>query len=181
MRQSFIIRSAIAILLTSCLSACGDSGVSEVKLWMAQTKAQAKVTVPKLSEPKKFIPFTYADQDAIDPFNQSKLTVALAKSLLANAKRSPLAPDPNRRHEPLESYPLDAITMVGAINKGGPHAILQADKTVFDVKVGDYLGQNDGKIEAITDSDIKINERVQDASGEWVERKTTLELQETKK
>jgi type IV pilus assembly protein PilP len=179
MRSSRIGYSALTIMLLSSLAACGDSGMADVKQWMAETKAQAKVTVPKLSEPKKFIPYTYADQDSIDPFNQNKLSAALAK-LMSN-KRSPLAPDPNRRHEPLENYPLDVITMVGAINKGGPHAILQVDKTVYDVKVGDYLGQNDGKIEAITDSDIKINERVQDASGEWVERKTTLELQETKK
>lgn len=179
MRRSRIGQSVVTLMLSSCLAACGDGGMSEVKQWMAETKANSKVTVPKLSEPKKFIPYSYADQDAVDPFNQSKLTVVLDK-LKAN-NHSALAPDPNRRHEPLESYPLDAITMVGSINKGGPHAILLADKTVFDVKVGNYLGQNDGKIEAITDSNVKISERVQDASGEWVERKTTLELQETKK
>ena len=180
MTQSRIGLGTIAVMLSLCLSACGDGGMADVKQWMADTKAQAKVTIPKLAEPKKFVPFTYADQDAIDPFNPSKLTIALAK-MSATTKRSPFAPDLNRRHEPLESYPLDTITMVGSISKGGPHAILQVDKTVYDVKVGDYLGQNDGKIEAITDTNMKINERVQDASGEWVERKTTLELQETKK
>jgi len=179
MTLSRIGGSAMAVMLLSSLSACGDGGMDEVKQWMAETRAQAKVTVPKLSEPKKFTPFTYAEQDAIDPFNQSKLTVALAK--LQSNNHSALAPDPNRRHEPLESFPLDSITMVGSINKGGPHAILQVDKTVYDVKAGNYLGQNDGKIEAITDSEVKVSERVQDASGEWVERKTSLELQETKK
>ena len=179
MTLSRIGGSAMAVMLLSSLSACGDGGMEDVKQWMAETKAQAKVTVPKLSEPKKFTPFTYAEQDAVDPFNQSKLTVALAK--LASNNHSALAPDPNRRHEPLESFPLDSITMVGAINKGGQHAILQVDKTVYDVKAGNYLGQNDGKIEAITDTEVKISERVQDASGEWVERKTSLELQETKK
>ena len=179
MTLSRIGGSAMAVMLLSSLSACGDGGMEDVKQWMAETRAQAKVTVPKLSEPKKFTPFTYAERDAVDPFNQSKLTVALAK--LARNSHSALAPDPNRRHEPLESFPLDSITMVGSINKGGPHAILQVDKTVYDVKAGNYLGQNDGKIEAITDSEVKISERVQDASGEWVERKTSLELQETKK
>jgi type IV pilus assembly protein PilP len=179
MTQTRIALNAMAVMLLSCLSACGDSGMDELKQWMADTKAQAKVSIPKISEPKKFIPFTYSQQGAVDPFNQSKLTVALAK-LQANS-HSAFAPDPNRRHEALESYPLDSITMVGFVNKGGPHAIMQVDKTVFDVKVGNYAGQNDGKIEAITDSQVVISERVQDASGEWVERKTTLELQETKK
>ena len=179
MRLSRIAACASIIMLLSSLSACGDGGMTGVKQWMAQTKAETRITVPKLAEPKKFAPYLYADQDAVDPFNQSKLTVAFQK-MQANT-HSKLAPDPNRRHGPLESFPLDAITMVGSINKGGPHAVLQVDKTVYDVKVGDYLGQNDGKIEAITDSDVKISERVQDASGEWVERKTSLELQETKK
>jgi type IV pilus assembly protein PilP len=179
MTLSRIWCGAMTVILLSSLSACGDGGMSDVKQWMAETKAQAKVTVPKLSEPKKFVPFTYTEQDAVDPFNQSKLTVAFAK--LQSNTHSAMAPDPNRRHEPLESYPLDSITMVGSINKGGPHAILQVDKTVFDVKVGNHLGQNDGEIKAISENGIVISERVQDASGEWVERKTTLELQETKK
>lgn len=179
MTLSRIVLSAIAVVLLGSLSACGDGGMTEVKQWMAETKSQARVTVPKLSEPKKFIPFAYMDQEMVDPFNQSKLTVALAKA--QSATRGEFAPDLTRRHEPLESYPLDSITMVGTINKGGQHAILQVDKTLYDVKVGAYLGQNDGQIKAITETGMEISERVQDASGEWVERKTTLELQETKK
>jgi type IV pilus assembly protein PilP len=178
MTAARIVQGVIAVAILSSLAAC-DDGMGEVKQWMAEQKSQAKVTVPKLSEPKKFIPFSYTDQDQVDPFNQSKLTVALAK---ANAvPHGAFAPDPNRKHEALESFPLDSITMVGTINKAGPHAIVQVDKTLYNVKVGNYLGQNDGQIKAITDSGMEISERVQDASGEWVERKTTLELQETKK
>jgi type IV pilus assembly protein PilP len=178
MRSSRIGACVLLIALLSSLSACGDGGMTEVKEWMAKTKAETRVSVPKLVEPKKFTPYAYADQDAVDPFNQSKLTVALQK-MQANI-HSKLAPVPHP-HGPLENYPLDAIAMVGSVNKGGPHAILLVDKTVYDVKVGEYLGQNDGKIEAITDTEVKISERVQDASGEWVERKTSLELQEAKK
>jgi len=178
-----IFRIAGAAILVTCafaLSGCSDGGLQEVKQWMAEEKAKAPPTVPKLSEPKKFTPFSYAEQDAIDPFNQTKLTVALAK-LQAN-NHSALAPDPNRRHEPLESYPLDTITMVGTVKKANiMFAIVQVDKAVFHVAVGDHIGQNDGEIKAITESELSIAERVQDASDQWVERKTNLELQETKK
>ena len=73
--------------------------------------------------------------------------------------------------------------MVGAIKDrhGAQHAVVQVDKTVYDVKVGDYLGMNDGRIAAITEDQISLNERVLDASDEWVERKTTIELQENRK
>jgi type IV pilus assembly protein PilP len=169
-----------AVILLSFLAGCGDGGMTDVKQWMAEVKSQARVTVPKLSEPKKFIPFSYSQQDAIDPFNPSKLTVALAK-MQANV-HSALQPDMTRRREPLESYPLDSVTMVGTLKKPGAiYAILQVDRTVFEAKAGNYVGQNFGQITGVTDTEVDITERVQDASDEWVERKTTLELQETKK
>jgi len=180
--SSFRVAGTIAVLLTlGSLGGCGGGAQEELKQWMAQVRKDTRVNVPKLSEPKKFIPFAYSQLGATDPFNQSKLTVAIAKA--AAGSRSALAPDPNRRHEPLESFPLDSISMVGAIKDrtGGQHAVLQVDKTVYDVKVGNYLGQNEGRITGITESQVAITERVQDASDEWVERKTTLELQENRK
>jgi len=171
---------AMLFVMAASLSGCGDSGLQEVKQWMAEEKSKAHVTIPKLAEPKKFVPFAYDQKDATDPFNQIKLTVALAK--LQGTKHSVMEPDRNRRHELLESYPLDAIVMVGSLKKAGTlYGIVRVDKAVFHVKVGNYLGQNEGEIKAITESQISIAERVQDATDEWVERKTTLELQETKK
>jgi type IV pilus assembly protein PilP len=180
--RSFRIAGIIAVVaVLGALGGCGGGADEELQQWMTQVKKDARVNVPKLSEPKKFVPYTYSQLGATDPFNQSKLTVAIAKA--AAVTRSPLAPDPNRRHEPLEAFPLDSIVMVGAIKDrtGAQHAVLQVDKTVYDVKVGNYLGQNEGRITGITESQIALTERVQDASDEWVERKTTLELQENRK
>jgi type IV pilus assembly protein PilP len=171
-----------ALLLTTLLTLAGcGGGQDEVRQWMAQVKKDTKVNVPKLAEPKKFVPYTYAQMGGTDPFNPVKLTDAIAKSQAA--KQSPNAPDPNRRHEPLEAFPLDSISMVGAIKdkRGAQHAVVLVDKTVYDVKVGDFMGQNDGKVSAVTEDQISLTERIQDASGEWVERKTTIDLQENRK
>jgi type IV pilus assembly protein PilP len=93
-----------------------------------------------------------------------------------------LKPDLQRRREPLESYPLDTLRMVGTLEQAGlRYALLQADKTVLRVKVGNYVGQNFGMISRITESAVELKEIVQDASGEWIERPATLELQETTK
>lgn len=175
-----IARDTASLLMLFALAGCGG-GQDEIKQWMAQVKKETRVNVPKLSEPKKFVPYTYTQMGGTDPFNQSKLTDALAKAQAA--ARGPLAPDPNRRHEPLEAFPIDSIIMVGAIKDrhGAQHAVVQVDKTVYDVKVGDYLGMNDGRIAAITEDQISLNERVLDASDEWVERKTNIELQENRK
>ena len=79
----------------------------------------------------------------------------------------------------LESYPLDSMTMVGSLQQGGKaHALIMVESRLHDVKVGDWIGQNYGQITAITDSQITLRETVQDPTGEWIERTSTLQIQE---
>lgn len=167
-------------ILLSFLSGCGDSGVPEVRQWMDEAKRNTKISIPKLSEPKKFTPFQYTAKNEVDPYNPVKLSVALAK--LQAKSNSGLKPDTDRRREALEAYPLDAIKMVGTLQKPGLNQVLlQVDKTVFQAKVGNYVGPNFGMITKVSETGVELKEIVQDASGEWTERKATLELQETKK
>jgi type IV pilus assembly protein PilP len=162
------------------LSACGESGTEELRQWMKEVERDTKVSVAPLSPPKKFTPFVYAARESVEPFSPTKLAIAFAK-LQANSG-SGLKPDLDRRREPLEAYPLDALKMVGTIQKPGiTYALVQADKGVFQVKIGNYMGQNLGMITNITEDGIELKEVVQDAGGEWVERAAKLELQESSK
>jgi type IV pilus assembly protein PilP len=166
-------------ILVSLLSGCSGDGQDEIKQWMQQTKQQTRAVIPKLAEPKVFVPFAYSAGKDIDPFNSGKLAVALAKWQAQNSKG--IRPNLERRREALEQYPLDTVKMVGVLQKTGlAYAVLQIDKVVFQAKVGNYVGQNLGMITAVTDTGIDIKEIIQDASGEWVERKARLELQESK-
>lgn len=175
-----LVRLLAAAAALSTLSACGDGGVQELRQWMDEVRRQTPVTVQKIPEPKKFTPFVYAAKDQPDPYSPAKLSVALAK-LQANAHGG-LKPDLDRRKEPLESYPLDTIRMVGTLQKPGlNYALLQVDKSVFQAKVGSYVGENFGMITRITEAEVELKEIVRDASGEWVERQAKLELQESKK
>lgn len=168
-----------AIAGTFALSGCNNGGLDEVRQWMEDTRRQTKVNVPKLSEPKKFLPFSYNQSDSIDPYSPTKLAIALAKA--KGNSNSMLKPDMERRREALESYPLDTLRMVGTLQKPGiNYALILADKTVFHLKVGNYVGQNFGMITNITETAVELKEIVQDASGEWVERQAKLELQEKK-
>lgn len=177
-----ILRAPVLLAsVTAALAGCGDAGVQEVRQWMEEVRRQTPVRVQKLPEPKKFTPFTYAAKDEVDPFNPAKLSVALAKAH-AMSGASKLKPDLERRKEPLESYPLDSIKMVGTLQKPGlSYALLQVDKVVFQAKVGNHIGQNFGRIIRVTDTEVELTEIVRDASGEWVERQAKLELQENKK
>ncbi len=174
-----ILRLASIVALLSTLSACGDSGIQDVKTWMDDVKSHTKMMIPKLSAPKKFTPFAYAENNEVDPFNANKLLVAFAK---LQGSGNGLKPNLDRRREVLENYPLDAIKMVGTLQKTGTNtALLQIDKTVFQAKVGNYVGQNFGMVTHISESEVNLKEIVQDASGEWVERDAKLALQESQK
>jgi type IV pilus assembly protein PilP len=180
MMISRIYVSSLVIAAGLGLSGCDGGDNQEVKQWMDEVRQQTKVNVPKLSEPKKFLPFTYAVRDNIDPYNPGKLEIALAKAKASST--GALKPDMDRRREPLESYPLDNLRMVGTLQKPGiNYALIQADKTVYHLKVGNYIGQNFGMITNISETEVELKEIVQDASGEWVERQAKLELQENKK
>ncbi len=147
---------------------------------MADTRKEMRPVTPMISEPKTFEPFLYKDQNDVDPFDPGKVANAL-KALSAKST-SGLAPDLTRRREPLEAYPLDTITMVGTLQRPNlKYALLRADNTVYQVKVGNYVGQNFGIITRIDENEVAIKEVVQDAAGEWVERATTLQLQESKR
>lgn len=170
----------LLVVATLALSGCEEGGIEDVQQWMNETRQQTRVNVPKLSEPKKFLPFTYSQNDSIDPYNPNKLAIALAKS--KGNSTGVLKPDMDRRREALESYPLDTLRMVGTLQKPGiNYALVQADNIVFHLKVGNYIGQNFGMITNITETEVELKEIVQDASGEWVERQAKLELQESKK
>lgn len=168
------------LLLTTVWGLAGCSQEAEIREWMEQTKRQTPAALPKISEPKNFTPFAYSRKDSIDPFNSVKLSMAIAKLRAASGKG--FKPDMDRRKEQLEQYPLDTIKMVGMLQKPGmTYAILQVDKAIYHAKVGNYLGQNYGMITGISEDAVDLKEIIQDASGEWVERKARLELQESKK
>lgn len=160
------------------LGLAGCSGEQEeLQQWMDQQRREVKPNVTPLSPPKKFDPAPYIGANAVEPFSTQKLTVAIKQE--ARQANSLLAGEINRRAEPLEAYPIDSMRMVGSVAKQGrPQALLQVNKLLYQVKVGDYIGQNYGKIKTITETEISYREIVQDAAGEWVERISSLQLQE---
>lgn len=178
-RASTLVALAAMAFIAMNMAGC-SGGQEELQEWMELQRREVKPNVTPLLPPKKFIPEPYAAFDAVEPFSTQKLTVALKQE--TRQPNSLLASEINRRKEPLEAYPLDSIEMVGSVTKQArPTALLRVDKLLYQVKLGDYLGQNYGKITKITETDIALREIVQDAAGEWIERNTTLELQEKAK
>jgi type IV pilus assembly protein PilP len=149
----------------------------ELTQWMEQQRREVKPSVQPLSPPKKFTPQAYVSLNGVEPFSTQKLSVALKQE--AKQPNSLLSVEINRRKQPLEAYPLDSMSMVGSVIKAGrQYALLRVDNLLYQVKQGDYLGQNYGKITKISETDVALREIVQDAAGEWIERPSALQLQE---
>lgn len=165
------------------LAGCGSSDQDQLQQWMTEQRNLSKPKVERLPEPTKFSPQPYTQEGSVEPFSSQKLAQALKRdSSQATANAALIAPELARRKEPLEASPLDATAMVGSLIKAGqPVALVRVDNLLYQVHVGNYLGQNYGRITKVTETGITLREIVQDAAGEWIERTATLQLQEALK
>ena len=176
------ILRAIPILILAMLGlvGCGSSDQEELQQWMTAQRNSTRPKIAPLQEPTKFTPQTYIQDGSIEPFSNQKRAQALKRdSNQATANAALIAPELSRRKEPLEAMPLDAVAMVGSMTKAGqPVALVKVDNLIYQVRVGNYLGQNYGRITAVTEANVVLREIVQDATGEWIERPATLQLLE---
>jgi len=164
-----------ALFLTASmliLSGCADKSMNDLERFVENTHKDRKPRVEPLPRVKPTPSFQYTASELVDPFSQANLI-----------QRRPTpdggpAPDPTRRKEPLEQFPLDALSMVGTLsNDDSSWAIIRApDGTVHRAGAGNYLGQNYGKIQAVNDTEVEIVELVPDVNGGWMERDATLAI-----
>jgi type IV pilus assembly protein PilP len=185
MKATFIHSARVYFVLLSAvfLAGCWGDEQQDLRQWIQEQRNATKPSVPPIPEPKKFTPAAYQNDLSVEPFSNQKLAQALKREASqATANAALVAPELNRRKEVLEGYPLDAIAMVGTmLPKGVPVVLVRVDKLLYQVRVGNYLGQNYGKIVKVTETELVLREIVQDAAGEWIERQASLQLQEGSK
>jgi type IV pilus assembly protein PilP len=172
MKTTLTTRMALLGLAALMLGGC-VGGRSDLEQWVAQQKARKGAPLPPLPVIKTFETFIYQDQDLRDPFAPA----ANEQTSVAGVAAGP-RPDPNRVKEPLESYPLDSLKMVGTIGTGtSMQGLLKdSDGVIHRVHDGNYAGQNYGHIVGITEDHIDLVELVPDGNGGWSERHATIAL-----
>ncbi|MGA7297724.1 MAG: pilus assembly protein PilP [Rhodanobacteraceae bacterium] len=165
--------ASVALLSTAVLLMAGCvGGRSDLEQWVAQQKARKGAPLPALPVVKTFETFIYQDQDLRDPF------ASPANKDEKTASTQGPSPNPDRVKEPLESFALDSLKMVGTIGTGPKaQALLEdADGVIHRVHDGNYAGQNYGHIISITEDNIELVELVPDGNGGWMERKANIAL-----
>lgn len=157
------------------LAGCGNEEFDDLKKFVQESGEGLRGNIDKPPEIKPYEPYNYRNPDGLpDPFRprvQPK----------AGPGTTPISGEEPTPHDPedLESYPLESLKMVGFLNiHGVANAIIASpDGKVHHVHAGNYMGQNFGKIESISDTEVRIKEKVLE-SGSWSDRESTLQLQE---
>ncbi len=174
------IKLTLLMIPVALLAACGSSADGELQQWMVNERNSIRPSVTPIEPPGRFDPQAYAGERDQPPFDPEKLNSVLRGSLPPMLSNSALVEaELNRRKEPLEAYPLDTMVMVGSLMREGQLvALIKVDSLLYQVRRGNYLGQNFGRVNDITETEIVLREIVQDGAGDWIERPAALQLQE---
>ena len=169
---------AMAVLgLCLLASACSRSVTSSpndpsnLENWVAEVKGKPPPPLEPLPPMQQFETFVYNAQDLRDPFSDAWGN---------QGGGTGLRPDPNRRKEPLEQYPLDGLDMVGTLGAGGGliGLVMAPDRVTHRIRPGAYLGQSDGRVTAVHEDRIELVELVPDGAGGWLERPAAIALED---
>lgn len=167
------MKKSIAVLLSMLLLACSNTEHEDLRQWMSETSKGIKGKIPELPQVKPYEAVPYDVGNLLDPFKPGKIGPDQKKG-----GGGGLQPDLDRPREPLEAYPLESLKYVGVMTrKGTSFAIVLVDGALYQVRAGNYMGQNFGVITQISESELKLKELVQDPAGDWTERESVLMLQ----
>ena len=164
--------AALAMVAALALAGCGGESHQDLRTWMSEQGKGARGKLDPLPQIRPYDPFAYNAFDLPDPFKPRKIEPTKGASKLA--------PDLARRKEPLEAYPLESLSMVGTLERDKTiFALVRTpERDVYQIRAGNYVGQNFGVVTGIGESEVKLKELVQDGAGDWTERSSTLQLQQ---
>jgi type IV pilus assembly protein PilP len=170
-----MIRILLLLVAATLLSSCARD-MSDLERWVAEMKQRPAARIDPLPQVQPYETFVYAAHDRRAPFIPDS---AVARQASAGAGGG-LQPDFDRPREYLEEFPLDSLRMVGTINMNNAMygLISTTDGAVHRVRIGEYLGQNHGRITAISETRIDLTEIIPDGTGGWTERRAGVALSE---
>ncbi|PKL96668.1 MAG: fimbrial protein [Gammaproteobacteria bacterium HGW-Gammaproteobacteria-8] len=168
--------AAAVLAIAAAMTLAGCSGDrSDLEQWVQQTLARPPAPVDPIPSVLTPEPVVYSAYDLRDPFARPQAASA-DTGTAADGPR----PDPDRRREFLERFPLDALAMVGTIEVDAQVYGLVADVegVIHRVQQGNYMGQNHGRILRISPVAIELVELVPDGAEGWMEREARVALPE---
>ena len=169
------MKSINLVLISLLLAGCVGEEFQDLRDFVKNSGKDMRGKIPPPPEVKPYEPFAYNNEEGLsDPFKMRK------PKLSSDSRAGINQPDLDRPKEALEEFPLENIRMVGYLyQKKVGYAVVRApDGKLHRVKAGNYIGMNFGLIKEVTDTEIIIKEMVQDSTGDWSERMSSLKLVE---
>ncbi|WP_457664869.1 pilus assembly protein PilP [Thiolapillus sp.] len=165
--------TAVLVIL---LAGCANQDMGDLRKYVEEVKARPSTPIEPIPQIKQAETYLYVGGNRRNPF----VPTEDGTEVMVNADATGPRPDPNRRKEELESFPLDALKMVGTLDQNNAvWALVQSpDGTIHRVRSGNYLGQNDGRIVSIEEEKINVTELIPNGSGGYLERQASLALGE---
>lgn len=161
-------------LVSLLLTGCGGEEFQDLRDFVKNTGEGMRGKIPPPPEVKPYEPFVYNNEANLpDPFKPRKPE-------LRSSRPGVNQPDLDRPKEALEEFPLEGLKMVGFLyqKKVGYAVIRDPNGILHRVKAGNYVGLNFGLIQKVNETEVIIKEMVQDSSGDWSERMSSLQLLE---
>ncbi|MCW9047302.1 MAG: pilus assembly protein PilP [Gammaproteobacteria bacterium] len=161
------------LILSITLSACSQNN-DDLTAYIEDTKSKHLGSVKPLPTFEPYKNFTYSAAELRDPF-EAAFEAEIGQD---NANENGLRPSANRPKEPLETYPLDTLRMVGILvqNENTWGLVKDPNNVVHRVQTGNYAGQNEGQIISVTEKQIDIIEIIPDGLGGYIERTASLAI-----
>ena len=155
------------------IAACGGQ-MDDLDQYINEVKARPGGRIEPLPEITPYAVFTYvADAQGVrSPF------VPDTPQVTTTGVGGGIRPDSQRSREFLEGFPLDTLRMVGTLDMSETmYGLVQtSDGLIHRVVPGNYLGQNDGRINEIDESEIALVEIISDGIGGYIERDAAISL-----
>jgi type IV pilus assembly protein PilP len=166
----------ISTIFYSMLSGCSDHTMNDLVDYVAAEKVKPAGGIKSVPEFKAYDSYIYiVKENSRSPFEPAQQEEMISNEADIGGG---LSPDINRHRESLENFPLDTLKYVGSLEQSGQiwAIIISPDSLIHKINVGNYIGQNYGKIIHITDTEIEISELVTNGMGGWIERLAGLSL-----
>lgn len=166
----------LALLIAILLGGCGGSDMDQLQSYVEKVKQRPPGPLEPLPEIPQIDTYVYEPASRRDPFAMDDRTARAAMPRPSDG----IAPDPLRRKEELEQFSLDSLRMVGTLEQHETRwgLVVTPDGILHRVRVGNYLGQNNGQITRISPEGIQLTEIVGDGPGSWRERESSIALKQ---
>lgn len=161
----------LTLLIATLLSSCSYRADEDIEQWMQQAGKDIKGSIEPIPPMTPYVPAAFSGQNLVPPFNTDRLQIA--------KKATRNMPDASRPRELLENYDLDKLKLVGTVQlkRGRIGLIRTPDIGIQQIRVGSFIGPNYGIVRSISETEVRLEETVEDINGEWVKQDNHLLLQ----